>query len=77
MSKGTAAAKRRANYERLKTTFPERIDFYNEQIEEMTATLRQLGACLRCGRELKSDDARDLGYGKDCLAKMMEETTNT
>lgn len=26
--------------------------------------------CLRCGRKLKSKDAREIGYGPKCFKKM-------
>lgn len=28
--------------------------------------------CLRCGRKLKNDEARKIGYGKICLEKMQK-----
>ena len=30
--------------------------------------------CLRCGRKLKSGEARKQGYGKICLEKMRKTT---
>ena len=29
--------------------------------------------CLRCGRKLKTEDARVLGYGRICYEKMQKE----
>ena len=29
--------------------------------------------CLRCGRKLKTDEARKIGYGKICFEKMKKE----
>jgi len=31
--------------------------------------------CLRCGRKLKSEEARKIGYGKVCLEKMQKRKT--
>ena len=34
--------------------------------------------CLRCGRRLKNEEARILGYGKICWEKMqVKDKTNT
>ena len=32
--------------------------------------------CLRCGRKLKTDEARKIGYGKICLERVKKETKN-
>lgn len=29
--------------------------------------------CLRCGRKLKNEEARQIGYGKTCLYKIKKE----
>ena len=29
--------------------------------------------CLRCGRKLKTDEARAIGYGKVCLEKLKHD----
>lgn len=29
--------------------------------------------CLRCGRKLKTDEARQIGYGTICMKKMQSE----
>ena len=29
--------------------------------------------CLRCGRKLRTDEARKIGYGKICLEKIKKE----
>jgi len=29
--------------------------------------------CLRCGRKLKTEEARKIGYGKICLEKIQKE----
>lgn len=31
--------------------------------------------CLRCGRKLKSEEARKIGYGKTCLDKIKKENS--
>ena len=32
--------------------------------------------CLRCGRKLKNEEARKIGYGKICLEKIQKEKKN-
>lgn len=32
--------------------------------------------CLRCGRKLKTDEARQRGYGKICAEKMKQTSDN-
>ena len=32
--------------------------------------------CLRCGRRLKSPEARKIGYGTVCLKKLQHSTKN-
>ena len=31
--------------------------------------------CLRCGRKLRTDEARKIGYGKICLEKVKRDKT--
>lgn len=69
MAKGTALVKRRKNFQRLMSVFPDRIEFYNEEIAKIDLELIDLSVCRRCGRPLKDEEARKIGYGKECLAK--------
>lgn len=32
--------------------------------------------CLRCGRKLKSEESRELGYGTICYKKMLTKNKN-
>ena len=36
---------------------------------------KQYRYCLRCGRVLKKEEAKRIGYGKVCYEKMKQETT--
>jgi hypothetical protein len=69
MAKGTGLVKSRERYRKLIEVFPEREEFYLAEIERVEADIVALGVCKRCGRPLKGEEARRLGYGKDCLAK--------
>lgn len=67
--KGTALVKSRERYKKLISVFPEREEFYLQQIADVEADIHRLGVCKRCGRPLKDEEARRIGYGKDCLHK--------
>lgn len=69
MAKGTALVKSKKRYQKLIQVFPERAEFYLKQIEELDVEIREQGICRRCGRPLKDEAARAIGYGKECLAK--------
>lgn len=69
MAKGTALVKSRERYKKLITAFPERTEFYLQQIEEVEKQITDMAVCKRCGRPLKDEHARAIGYGKECLAK--------
>lgn len=73
MAKGTALVKSKKRYQKLITVFPDREEFYLEQIATLDAEIKELGVCRRCGRPLKDEAARAVGYGKECLAKSDEE----
>ena len=77
MAKGTALVKSRERYKKLITAFPEREEFYLEQIADINQQIVTMGVCRRCGRPLKSDEALELGYGKECLNKAMEAEATT
>ena len=38
-------------------------------------TNKEFTHCLRCGRKLKNEEARKIGYGKICLEKMKTKNT--
>lgn len=65
--------KRRNRYHKLIGVFPEREEFYLQQIAEVEEQIQEMSVCKRCGRPLKDDDARAIGYGKECLNKAEEE----
>ena len=67
--KGTALVKSRERYKKLIHVFPEREEFYLSEIERIEAEIVDIGVCKRCGRHLKDEEARKIGYGKECLNK--------
>jgi hypothetical protein len=69
MSKGTGLVKSRDRYKKLIEVFPERAEAYLEKIADMEQQIQDLGICKRCGRPLKDENARKIGYGKECQAK--------
>lgn len=34
---------------------------------------KEYSRCLRCGRKLKNEEARKIGYGKICLKKVKKD----
>lgn len=75
--KGTALVKARDRYKKLIEVFPERTEQYLALIAENEQKIQDLGVCKRCGRPLKDEEARKIGYGKECLNKTqaLEATT--
>lgn len=73
MAKGTGLVKSRDRYYKLITAFPEREAFYREQIAKVEEEIKTLGVCRRCGRPLKDEHARAIGYGKECQNKTEAE----
>lgn len=69
MAKGTGLVKSRDRYKKLIDIFPERADEYRERIAEAEAKIKEMEVCKRCGRPLKDEYARSIGYGKECQAK--------
>lgn len=61
--------KARDRYVKAMKAFPDQAEMYKQRIDELNEQIIQSGVCRRCGRPLKDGDARDIGYGKDCLAK--------
>ena len=39
-----------------------------------TKKVKEYLFCLRCGRRLRKQEAKELGYGKICYEKMKKET---
>ena len=75
MSKGTGLVKSRDRYKKLIEAFPDREEFYLQQIAEVEAKILDLKVCKRCGRPLKDEHARAIGYGKECQQKAEAEST--
>ena len=69
MSKGTGLVKSRDRYKKLIDIFPERANEYRVRIAEVEAEITRMAVCKRCGRPLKDEYARSIGYGKECQAK--------
>jgi hypothetical protein len=69
MAKGTGLVKSRDRYRKLIAAFPERTEFYLAQIADVEQKIVDLGVCKRCGRPLKDENARRIGYGKECQTK--------
>lgn len=73
MAKGTSLVKSKQRYLKLITVFPEREAFYREQIAECDRKIKAAGVCLRCGRPLKDEAARQRGYGTECMKRKEAE----
>lgn len=71
--KGTALVKARERYKRLINTFPDRAEFYRQKISEVDEDIRKMQVCRRCGRPLKDEHAKAVGYGKECQARAEAE----
>lgn len=68
-------AKRRNKLNRMIELYPEDADRYREMQSQITDELKEAGVCLYCGRQLKSDQARQQGLGQDCFAMLEENGT--
>lgn len=73
MAKGTGLVKSRDRYHKMIVAFPEREAFYREKIQECEDKIVELGVCKRCGRPLKDEHARKIGYGKECQMRAEAE----
>lgn len=73
MAKGTGLVKSRDRYHKMIEAFPERTEFYLERIAECEDKIAEMGVCKRCGRPLKDEHARKIGYGKECQSKSEAE----
>lgn len=67
--KGTALVKKRDRFLKLIEIFPEREEFYRSEITAVNEKIKVLGACRRCGRPLRSKEAKERGYGDECAKK--------
>lgn len=59
-------AKRRTKLNRMIELYPEDAERYREMQAAINEELRAAGVCLYCGRQIKSEEARQIGLGKDC-----------
>lgn len=69
--KGTALVKSRDRFKKLITVFPDRADYYREQIAELEEKILSAGVCRRCGMPLKNEKAIERGYGDECAKKAL------
>lgn len=74
MAKGTGLVKSRERYHKLIELFPERTEFYLQQIAHVEKEITKLQVCRRCGRPLKNEHAKSIGYGKECEAQALAES---
>lgn len=73
MKSGPALLKKKLNYQKCVKAFPERAEFYLEQIEQLEEQLTALHACRNCGRPLKGEESMQRGYGPECMKKVEAE----
>lgn len=73
MAKGTGLVKSKARYLKMIEMYPDRAEFYRTQIEKVEADIIKLQVCRRCGRPLKNEEARKIGYGKECQSQALAE----
>lgn len=73
MAKGTGLIKSKKRYLKLIEVFPDRAEFYRDQIRKVEEEIIQLQVCRRCGRPLKNEQAKAVGYGKECEAQALAE----
>ena len=52
-------------------------DMCSLMCDNVIPTHRDYVYCLRCGRKLKTPEARQKGYGKICEQKMKKESGNS
>lgn len=77
VSKGTGLVKSRDRYRKLIGVFPEREQYYLEQITLVEEQIVLMKVCKRCGRPLKDENAQAIGYGKECQTKAAEAEAKT
>lgn len=74
MAKGTGLVKSKARFLMLIEKYPERAEDYRAKIAHVESEIVRLQVCRRCGRPLKTEEARAAGYGKECQAQALAET---
>lgn len=62
--------KRKERFERCMELFPDRAEFYADQVKELEAELLRINACQRCGRPLQGEESQKRGYGPECARKV-------
>lgn len=70
---GIAMLKRKKRFEKCVERFPDRADFYRDQIRQLEEELTKIHACIVCGRPLKGEESMKRGVGKDCLKRLEEK----
>lgn len=65
--------KRKKRFEKCVVTFPDRAEFYLDQIQKLEEELIRIHACIVCGRPLKGEESMKRGVGKDCLKRLEEK----
>lgn len=70
---GPGMMRRKKRFEQCAVTFPDRADWYRQQIKELEEGLREIKACHLCGRPLKGEDSQARGYGPECAKKVQVE----
>lgn len=62
--------KRKKRFEKCILTFPDREEFYRNEIARLDEGLRRINACLLCGRPLRGQESMANGYGPECLKRI-------
>ena len=70
---GQRLARKVIKLEKLKVSFPHRAEEFDAEITKINETLASLFFCRRCGRPLKTDKAKQEGYGPECYRKSLLE----
>jgi hypothetical protein len=70
---GPAMMRRKQRFEKCAVQFPDRADWYREQIVELELGLRAIKACHLCGRPLKGEESQERGYGPECAKKIAKQ----
>jgi hypothetical protein len=69
--------RKRSKLESLKVRFPDRAPEFDERIAAIDHTLSVQSFCRRCGRPLVSDQAKERGYGPECMKRSLLESADT
>ena len=57
----------------IKGVIMEKFYASDERFLDFRGSELRYNRCLRCGRKLKTDEARQVGYGTICMKKMQSE----